>query len=150
VDDAAERLAEGIERALPAWVVASVERILVAYRGTAPAEVLARAAAAGEEAGHEVGAEVRRLLAADIDDQWTNPLHIVRGAVRFPTAVLRDEGVPGIERDAFDETHFPDDDYGLTPMSFADVDEELQELGIVWGATKARAHLERRRAEGLR
>jgi hypothetical protein len=150
VDESAERLAEGIERALPGWVVGCVDRLLVAYQGSAPPEVLARAAAAGEEAARDVGAEVRRLLATDVDEQWTNPLHIVRAAVRFPTAVLQEAGVPGIERDAFDETHFPDDVYGLTPMSFADVDDELQELGIVWGATKARAHLERRRAEGLR
>ena len=143
-----ERLADGVEAALPGWVHRSVHRRLTAWSGAADAEVLEQAAAAGRRAALEVGAELRRLLAADVDDQWTNPLSILRGAVRYPTAVLRDAGVPPIVRSEFDERHFPDDDYGLVPLAFADIDPGLHDLGLAWGAAKAMAHLRRHRARG--
>ena len=98
---------------------------------------------AGLRASVEVGAELRRLLAADIGEQWTNPLTVLRGAVRFPTEVLRRAGVPPLVRDDFDERHFPDDDYGLAPLTFADIDPSLADLGLAWGAAKARLHLMR-------
>jgi hypothetical protein len=136
-------LGSAVEAALPGWVEASVARIHELWSGPPPAEVRARAEQVGSEAAAEVGGELRRLLAADIDEQWTNPLTLLRRAVRYPTAVLREAGVPPIVRDRFDEEHFPDDDYGLTPSTFADVDPSLHELGLVWGAMKARAHLRR-------
>jgi hypothetical protein len=138
-------LAQAVERAVPAWVVRSVVGIVSAYRGAVTDDVVADAQAAGERAAAEVGQELRALLTADVDDQRRNPLDVVRAAVVHPTAVLRRAGVPAVVRDEFDERHFPDDDYGLTPLSFADVDPALQELGIIWGATKARAHLLRHR-----
>jgi hypothetical protein len=72
-------------------------------------------------------------------------LSILRRAVRYPTGVLRSAGVPPIVRDAYDERHFPDDDYGLTPLAFADVGPTLHDAGLAWGAAKAMVHLERRR-----
>ena len=107
----AEELAAAVERTLPGWVRRSVERLLVAWQGEADPAVLARADAAGAAAVAEVGPQLRRLLATDIDRQWTNPLSIVRGAVRHPTAVLREAGVPEVVRDPFDEASFPDDVY---------------------------------------
>ena len=136
----AERLASAIEAALPGWVERSVERILVAWQGQADPAVMERARSAGRRAAGEVGAEVRALLAADVDEQRTTPLAVLREAVRYPTAVLREAGVPAVERAAFDERNFPDDDYGFTPMSFAEVDPALQEPGLLWGAMKARIH----------
>lgn len=150
MDPEAERLADAVEAALPGWVVRSVERILLAWQGEVPAAVRAQAAEAGRRAVAEVGPEVRRLLEMDIDQQWTGPLDVLRRAVRFPTEVLRRHGVPAVERDEFDERHFPQDPYGLTPMSFADVDPSLHGPGIRWGAMKAHVHLERRRTEGRR
>jgi hypothetical protein len=38
---------------------------------------------------------------------------------------------------------FPDDDYGLTPASFADIDPALAEPGLAWGAAKAWVHRRR-------
>lgn len=143
VDDVAERLAAAVEATLPAWVQRSVRLRLVDWTGEADPQALAQAAAAGLRASEEVGGELRRLLWADVDQQWTNPLAVLRGAVRFPTEVLRRAGVPPIERDEFDERHFPDDDYGLAPRNFADVDPSLHELGLAWGAAKAHAHLAR-------
>jgi hypothetical protein len=127
------RLAEGIVDALPAWSARAVAR----FRP----DLGAAGEAAGREAAAELGPTLRALLAADVDEQRANPLAVARRAVAWPTKVLRDAGVPPVHRDDHQRTHFPDDDYDLTPMSFADLDESLQEPGILWGAIKARTHL---------
>ena len=58
--------------------------------------------------------------------------------------------MPPVVRPAFEEEAFPDDDYGLTPATWADIDPALHERGLVWGAAKAHVVLSRRRAEGRR
>ncbi len=141
----AAALADGIEAALPGWVVRCVERLLLAWRGDVDPAVRAEAEAEGERARAEVGPQVRALLGTDVDEQWTSPLHLVRRAVRFPTAVLRAAGVPPVQRDSFAAHTFPDDVYNLSPASFADVDPRLAEPGIEWGAAKAHVVLTRRR-----
>jgi len=146
----AAALADGVEAALPGWVIGSVERLLVAWSGTADAAAMDQARAAGAEAARQVGPEVRAVLLADIDEQRSNPLAVVRRAVVYPTAVLRGAGVPPVVRDTDAEARFPDDDYDLTPAAFADLDPSLHEPGLVWGAAKAHVHLARRRAEGRR
>jgi hypothetical protein len=97
--------------------------------------------AAGREAAAELGPRLRALLAADVDEQRANPLAVARAAVTWPTEVLRAAGEPPVRRDDHQRTHFPDDDYDLTPMTFADLDPSLHEPGILWGAIKARTHL---------
>jgi hypothetical protein len=139
-------LAEGIERALPRWVSSSAARIMVAYSGSVPEEVREAATAAGARAGAEVGAAVRALLEADPDDQRSTPLALVRGAVRYPTEVLRAAGVPPVQRDSFAERAFPDDLYDLSPASLADLDPDLAEPGLEWGAAKAFVHRRRHRS----
>ena len=129
-------LADAIVAALPRWSVR-----VVAERG-GPAD---RAEAAGRAAADAIGPSLRTLLAADVDAQRVNPLAIVRTAVAWPTEVLRDAGVRPVVRDDYAEAHFPDDVYDLTPMTWADVDESLIELGIRWGAMKAHVHLQRHR-----
>ncbi|MDP9404715.1 MAG: hypothetical protein M3P85_15685 [Actinomycetota bacterium] len=143
LEEHARALADGICAALPGWVERSVERLLVAYGGGAEPSVMVSAREAGARAAAEVGSRVRSLLAADIDDQRSNPLSVLREAVVYPTAVLRQAGVPAVERDAFAEERFPDDDYDLTPTSFADLDPELRDLGLAWGAAKAWEHKRR-------
>jgi hypothetical protein len=143
-------LADGVEAALPGWVVGCVERILVAYRGAVEPEEHRAAARAGAEAVAEVGPEVRALLLTDIDAQRTSPLALLREAVRYPTDVLERAGVPPVERDPFDERQFPDDRYALSPATLADLDPALHEPGLTWGAAKAHVHLARRRREGRR
>ena len=143
-------LADAVEAAVPGWVERSVVRLVTAYRGSVPDEVREAARRAGTEAGTLVGADVRAFLAVDVDDQRTNPLAILRDAVRYPTAVLRAVGVPPLARDEFKERAFPADLYDLAPATWSDVDESLTEPGIVWGAWKAKRVLDRRRAEGRR
>ena len=140
----ATALADAVDVALPRWVERSVTRIMVAWTGGPPdAAVVDAARDAGRRAAEEVGAEVRALLAADIDEQWTTPLSLLRAAVRYPTRVLQDAGVPPVERDPIQERLLPGDIYDLSPASFADVDPALAEPGMVWGAAKALAHRRR-------
>ncbi|HEX2048796.1 MAG TPA: hypothetical protein VHF27_13600 [Acidimicrobiales bacterium] len=135
----ATALADAIVAALPGWV----ERC-VASRLAGPDRAVSEAAReAGRRAAAEVGPEVRALLAADIDDQRTTPLALLRAAVRYPTQVLRAAGVPPVERDPIQARLFPGDLYDLSPANFADVDPALAEPGIVWGAAKALAHRRR-------
>jgi hypothetical protein len=136
---AARALADAIEVALPGWVERSVTRRLP----DAGPSVRKASVAAGRRAQLEVGPEVRALLELDIDEQRTTPLTILRAAVRYPTAVLRQASVPAVPRDRDQARLFPDDVYDLTPASFADVDPSLHELGIAWGAAKAFTHLQR-------
>jgi hypothetical protein len=141
-------LAESVVAALPAWVVRSVERLLVAWAGAADPEVVAAAEQAGLAAQADVGPRLRMLLAADVDEQRTNPLALVREAVRYPTQVLADAGVPPVRRDALAVEQHPDDLYDLAPATFADLDPALHEPGIEWGAAKAHVHLRRHRGDG--
>jgi hypothetical protein len=138
-------LADAIDAAIPGWVERCVDQRLTAWAGSADPEVLERARAAGVRARAEVGASVRQLLAEDVDEQRTNPLTLLRHAVRYPTEVLRGAGVPPVRRDEFAERSFPDDIYDLSPTSFADVDPSLHEPGLMWGAAKAHVHLRRHR-----
>lgn len=139
----AAALADAVEAALPGWVERSVER----FAGPALRD---EAAAAGRAAAREIGAELRRLLTTDVDDQRSNPLALLRRAVAYPTRVLADAGVPPVERADFERRAFPDDLYDLSPATWSDIDPALQEPGIVWGAAKAHVVLARRRREGRR
>ena len=138
-------LADAVTAALPGWVERTVRELLVAFAGAADAAAVARARDAGRRAADEVGPELHRLLAADVDRQWANPLTLVRRAGSVPAAVLAAAGGPGVVRDEYDEAHFPDDVYGLTPRTFTDLDPSLRDVAIVWGAAKARAAMVRHR-----
>lgn len=147
----ATSLADAVEAALPGWVVTTVRRVYRAQMAVvAPAAVHAEAEQVGAAAAADIGPRVRALLITDIDEQTTNPLSIVRTATRYPTEVLRRAGVPPVDRDATAQLQFPDDVYDVTPAFFADLDPELHEPGLIWGAAKAHVHLARRRAEGRR
>ena len=149
VDDAAALLADGAIAAMPRWVERCVAEACE-HASVAAADLSGLAHAAGLQCAAEIGPPLRELLATDVDEQQTTPLSVLRSAVRFPTQVLADGGVPAPERDDFDAARFPDDPYGLTPASFADIDPELGPIGIAWGAAKAFEVLQRRQAEGQR
>jgi hypothetical protein len=145
----AHELADGIKAALPGWVERCViERIEDWTGAPASAEIREAAARAGEKARDEVGDAVAQTLEVDIDQQRVPPLSLLRSAVRYPSRVLHDAGVPPVVRDEFAERNFPEDPYDLTPASFADLDPELHEPCILWGAAKAHVHLQRRKQDG--
>lgn len=146
----AESLADAVDAAIGPWVVRVVAAVADAWTPGLASRLAPAATEAGEQAARDVGARVRALLMADVDEQATGPLALLRGAVRHPTAVLADAGVPPVARDEFAVRAFPEDVYGLAPAAFADVDPALHEPGLVWGAAKAHVVLARRRAEGRR
>ena len=146
----ANELADGMVAALGPWVERNVMRIATAYAGAPDAAVTDAARAAGVAATDDLGPRIRVLLATDVDDQRGNPLQVARELTSYATGVLRGAGVPPVVRDAEAERQFPDDDYDLTPASFADLDPRLAEIGIAWGAAKAHVVLRRRRREGRR
>ena len=141
----AEVLADGIDGAIGPWVERSVARIATAFFGQVSDELASAAALAGRLARDDVAPQIRTLLAADVDEQRTTPLALLRSAVPYPTQVLHEAGVPPVARDGFSVEQFPDDDYDLTPAGFADVDPTLHEPGLVWGAAKAHVHIHRHR-----
>jgi hypothetical protein len=143
IDDRACTFADAIVAAIPGWVTGSVERVMANRSMRMTPEIRRAAAAAGSRARAETGAAIRALLAADIDDQRSTPLTLLRQAVRYPAGVLQDAGVAPVARDRFAERAFPDDVYDLTPASLADIDPALTELGIAWGAAKAFEHKRR-------
>jgi hypothetical protein len=123
-----------------------VHRILIAYRGQVSDSERSAARVAAGIAQHEVDQELRTFLALDIDQQRTNPLAILRQAVRYPTSVLHDAQVPEVQRDEFAERSFPADVYDLSPARWMDFGDEVHEAGLIWGAWKAKQHLDRRAA----
>jgi hypothetical protein len=145
-----QALADAAEAALAGWVERCVTRRAREAGRALDDDLLAEARRAGAAARDEVGARLRRLLEADIDEQRTNPLSVLRTAVRYPTEVLGRARVPPVGRDRDARRLFPEDHYDLAPAAFADIDPALHEPGLHWGAAKAHVHLARRRAEGLR
>jgi hypothetical protein len=143
-------LADALDAALPGWVERIVAERVVQWHGRLPDTVPARAAEAGRRARDDVGPRLRRLLATDVDEQRTTPLALVRGAVPYATEVLAWAGVPPVVRDEVAERLFPADVYALVPATLADLDPELAQPALTWGAAKAHVILARRRAEGRR
>jgi hypothetical protein len=141
LSDAGDAIVAGVERCGAAWVVGSVTRLVDAWGrldAGQRAAAIAAADAAAEPAVASVVAQLCDLFAADPADQRTTPLQVVRSLVAAPTAVLRDAGVPGVVRDAFEERAFPDDDYDLVPRTLGDLgDPDLGPLLLAWGLAKA-------------
>lgn len=148
--DFALRLADEIERALPTWVVRCVEERAERWSPGLGSELGPAAHRAGREAVRAVMPDLRSLLGTDVDEQRTGPLAVVRRAVPFPTRVLDDAGVPPVERDEQARRIHPEDHHDLVPGAFADLDPDLAEIGVMWGAAKAHVIMARRRAEGRR
>jgi hypothetical protein len=146
-------LADAVVGAVPKWISGAVRdrasQWVQSGGGTLSidqAELARMADSAGERAAAAVAGPLRELLSADVDLQWTTPLALVRPLVAFATEVLYRAGVPGVVRDEFQATKFPDDEYALTPASLSALGEEVATLALTWGAAKAMAH--RLRHEG--
>lgn len=129
-------LADAVEQALPGWVAAGI-------RTGAPGTPAADVESAGQAALADVMPLLRALLALDVDEQRQGPLAVVRRAARYPTELLRRQGVPPVDRDDRQRALFPDDDYNLAPARFADLGPAVGEAGITWGAAKAYVHRRR-------
>ncbi len=144
-----EDLREATHRLIPGWIARSVLSV-VEQQGLDHAKALRLIDAHAPLAAAAALAALDELLLADVDNQRTNPLAILRDHVGVATAILNELGATPPKRDPFDERVAPGDLYGLGPATWTDVDPDLAEPGLVWGAWKAATVLERRRNEGLR
>ena len=147
--DLCVELVGAVDTAIGPWVQRSVEQTATRLQGVVPGPLRDAATAAAAEARATVTPAMRSALLVDLDDQAANPLHIVRAAVRYPTQVLADAGVPTPGRDRVSVEQFPDDVYDLSPATWADLDPALHDLGLAWGAAKAFVFRGRRRLEGF-
>jgi hypothetical protein len=131
----------GVAEQLPSYLQAGAARVLDAWGRLTPdarSRVDDDLAAAVRAATDRVVGDLRALLEADPPAQRATPLQVVRDAVREPTAVLADAGLPDVVRDHFEERSFPLDRYGLAPRTFADLgDDELGPAQLAWGMAKA-------------
>ena len=143
----ADALGDAVEATVGPWLIGSVRRVAAAQRLDVDDRFLLAAEAAANAAKADVVPKVRALLAADVDEQTTTPLALLREAVGPATAVLAELGAVPVARDPFAVRAFPGDVYGLAPAAFEEVAPELKDPGLEWGAAKAFVHLRRRRAE---
>lgn len=149
-DAAAEAFAEVSRRLLATlapliapWVEHQIMSRLTAAEVERPA-LRAAARQAGDEAASNVGPKLDQLLRADISDQRSSPLGLLREATPFVTRALHSAGLPPVARDEHARALHPDDDYDVTPAAFSDFGEAAHEAGLLWGAAKAHLHLRQR------
>lgn len=142
----ADALLDGLDRAIGPWIERSIaERVAALADREVARTALDDAPDAGRATHDELMPRLRAMLLADVEAQGSGPLSMLRAAVGPATDVLRAAGVPVARRDEFARRAFPDDVYDLGPAAFADVDPDLHDLGIEWGAAKAFLVLARRR-----
>lgn len=149
IDTVATALIEASVEATPSWVVRTVTEVAGA-QGLDVQRGATLAAEAGDRAARFVEQRLTDLLRIDIDGQRSTPLTVFRDAVRFPVEVLHTLGAGEVHRADVERWASPNDPFGITPASFADIGPDVHEAGIMWGAAKAAVHLRRRRDEGLR
>jgi len=148
MEEGAARILEGVEQHAAGWLLRAVTHILDAWGRldtAAYVAALAHARDAGLIAAERVTGELAAFFAADVEDQRTTPLAIVRSLRVEATSVLMAAGVPPVERDPYDERAFPDDIYGIVPKDLGELgDEDLGAALIAWGLGKSGVLRDRR------
>ena len=137
-------LLDALSAAWPVWVRGGLQRR--APDGVGPGELDRWASEVTAEVVRLVQPRLEALLLADIDEQRSSPLALVREAVPVLTAALDSLGAAPVTRDGFAVDRFPGDRYDLTPATWADIDGTVAEPGLRWSAAKAFEH--RRRHAG--
>jgi len=144
VDEYSQRLFDALSGAVDSWLRRSFDRVVHDQEFASRVDEVRRDSMIGDAAGDALD-RLRRLFDTDVLEQRHNPLQILRSATEPVTAELRSLGARPIERDEFQQRSFPDDDFGLCPAAWIDIDESLAEVGLEWGAWKAAAVISRRR-----
>lgn len=131
----------GVEAHGDAYLTGAAARVVDAWArfdAAARAQLDAAVRDASRRATARVVGELRDLLARDPAGQRATPLEVVRSLRREVTIVLRDAGIPPVERDVYEERALPDDDYGLAPRTLGELgDPDLAPLHLAWGVGKA-------------
>ena len=129
-----EDLAKQIDVGLPQWIRESFGRFLDQDQVI---ELQQQTEAAEREVSSQLMVQLRRFLEQDIDQQRTTPLAILRQAVPVVTTILHQVGVPHVNRDRDAARLHPDDWYDLTPASYADFGDEVQQASPLMGGSQS-------------
>lgn len=144
VDEYSQRLYDALGGVLALWLRRSFDRI-VRDQGLESRVDEERRDAVIDGAARDALDRLHRLFDTDVLEQRHNPLQILRSSTEPVTVELRSLGARPVERDEFQQRSFPDDDFGLCPAAWVDIDESLADVGLEWGAWKAAAVITRRR-----
>lgn len=120
-------------------------RLLEALVSAYPSHVASRVgddAPAGLEEAIEEGrvwleGALIELLSRPFGEQRRGPLELFQEATRFPTEHLAAAGVAPASRDPVAVAAIPGDVYDLAPASSRELGEEVWQIHLMWGATKA-------------
>lgn len=132
-----EALRDAVTSALAPWLA----RQLTARTGRDESEFVDLI----DKVALDVRSRLDELIYADVDLALSGPLERIRLGVEAVGGALAEAGVEPPQRDPFDVKIRPNDHYGLGPLTFADLGEEVHNAGIAWGAAKAYLHQARRR-----
>lgn len=146
--DYSAELLEAIVRALPTWVDTTVRRTVGEATGVDDATLRAAIDGATVAMVDGVRSALGDLFAHDPEEQRVNPLQVLRAEARVVTGCLRRLGAGPVARDEFERTSLPDDVFGVGPLAWRDLGEEVHDAGITWGAWKAAIIMARHRTEG--
>lgn len=146
--DYSAELTGAVLAALPAWVEATMRRVLGATHGIDDGTLRAEIAAASATMVQGVRTALGDLFALDPEEQRANPLHILRAEATVVTECLGRLGARPAVRDEFERTSLPDDVFAVGPLAWRDLGDEVHEAGITWGAWKAATIMARHRTEG--
>lgn len=144
VDEYSQRLFDALSDSLEPWLRRSFDRVVDTSNVRSRVDV-GRRDEVVSEAARATLERLRQLFETDVLKQRHNPLQIIRSATDPVSAELRGLGAQPVERDEFQQRSFPDDDFGLCPATWVEIDESLAEVGLEWGAWKAAAVISRRR-----
>lgn len=147
IDPYSRALLTAIVEALPEWV----SRVMTARAASLPELDFSTFEGQVAEVAREVIVEVRdsltRLFALDVEEQRLNPLHVLRQRAEIVTTALARLGASPTSRDEFDSVSMPDDIYGIGPMTWRDLGDNVHDAGITWGAWKAAVIISRHKSD---
>jgi len=145
LDEAIGRLSEKCGEAVERWICVRAQEVLDAWilaggdLSQSHAVVRAALSEAAEVSAARAVVCIESLRGRDPALPGTpGPLEALQDLSHYPTRVLADAGVGEVNRDPFEELHFPEDVYGLRVCSFRDLPggEDLVDLHIFWGVAK--------------
>lgn len=144
VDQYSGRLLAVSQQVVDIWTQRLIDRHCSPEQ-LAPAQVILERAAVVSNVRFYVVSELQQLLATDVEQQRVNPLAIFRSAIQPLTDFFESLNCHHVPRDEFNRRSFPGDVFGLSPATWADIDERLIEPGLEWGAFKAATMISRRK-----
>lgn len=128
--------------AYPTWLTAQIRAI------SDGALVDADVAEIVTASTQQMQTDLLNLLETDVDAQRSNPLHVLRHSTVLANQRLQQAEVVAPHRDEFEIAAMPHDAYAIGPLTWKDLDDDVHDAGITWGAWKAATVITRRRAEG--